>query len=162
MLYTTLDSPFGKLLLAKDVDGLSMIQFETEWRLDAAWHSDPERFAAEIAQLREYFDGTRRVFDVPLALRGTPFQIKVWAALTDIPYGTTITYGELARRIGQPNAVRAVGAANGKNPVPIIVPCHRVIGSDGSLTGYGGGVAIKAALLDHERQHGQGVQLRLF
>ena len=113
-----------------------------------------------MAQLREYFEGTRQVFDVPLALSGTPFQLKVWAALTDIPYGETITYGELAQRIGQPDAVRAVGAANGKNPVPIIVPCHRVIGSNGKLTGYGGGLPIKAALLDLERRNKHGEQLR--
>jgi methylated-DNA-[protein]-cysteine S-methyltransferase len=162
VIYTIMDSPIGKLLLGKEADGLAMIQFEHQWTIDPAWCSEAERFAAEMAQLRGYFEGSRRVFDVPLALTGTPFQLKVWAALNDIPYGETVTYGELARRVGQPDAVRAVGAANGKNPVPIIVPCHRVIGSNGELTGYGGGLPIKAALLDLERRYRHGEQLRLF
>jgi methylated-DNA-[protein]-cysteine S-methyltransferase len=104
-----------------------------------------------VAQLEAYFRGERRVFDLPLALRGTPFQLRVWAELLRIPYGATISYGELARQLGDPNLTRAVGAANGANPVSIIVPCHRVIGADGSLTGYGGGLEMKRRLLALER-----------
>ncbi|WP_108666467.1 methylated-DNA--[protein]-cysteine S-methyltransferase [Euzebya rosea] len=103
-------------------------------------------------QLEEYFTGDREAFDVPLAPAGTPFQLTVWRALRDIPYGETIDYGELARRIGRPTASRAVGAANGRNPISIVVPCHRVIGSTGTLTGYGGGVERKQALLDLEQR----------
>jgi len=103
-------------------------------------------------QLRAYFKGTLKDFSLPLDLDGTPFQLKVWNALQKIPYGTTISYGELARWIGKPKAVRAVGGANGRNPIPLVVPCHRVIGSDGSLTGYGSGLPIKSALLEHERK----------
>lgn len=106
--------------------------------------------AAAARQLAEYFAGERRSFDLPLALAGTEFQRRVWAALRDIPYGETISYAELARRIGQPTAMRAVGLANGRNPVSIVVPCHRVIGASGSLTGYGGGLASKAKLIELE------------
>jgi methylated-DNA-[protein]-cysteine S-methyltransferase len=98
-------------------------------------------------QLREYFSGQRKIFDFPLAPKGTPFQLAVWNALLQIPYGDTVTYAELARRIGKPSAVRAVGAANGANPIPVIIPCHRVIGSNGTLTGYGGGIERKQWLL---------------
>ncbi len=109
--------------------------------------------AAEAArQLREYFDGERTEFDVPLGLAGTPFQQRVWAALRRIPYGETVSYGELATQIGQPGAARAVGLANGRNPIAIIVPCHRVVGSDGSLTGYGGGLERKRHLLAFEEK----------
>lgn len=109
------------------------------------------RGAAALArELEEYFAGTRRTFAVPLAPKGTPFQQAVWHALLDIPYGDTVSYGELAARIGRPGAVRAVGAANGANPIPVIIPCHRVIGSDGKLTGYGGGIERKQWLLAHE------------
>lgn len=101
-------------------------------------------------QLEEYFAGTRRVFELPLDLRGTPFQIRTWSALAEIPYGTTVSYGEQARRLDVPRAARAVGAANGSNPLPIVLPCHRVIGADGSLTGYGGGLDMKRWLLAHE------------
>ncbi len=104
-----------------------------------------------ITQLEEYFAGQRREFDLPLAMEGTEFQRSAWQVLTTIPYGETITYGEQATRLGNPQASRAVGAANGANPIPIIVPCHRVVGSDGHLTGYAGGVDIKAWLIDHER-----------
>ncbi len=105
-----------------------------------------------IRQLRAYFAGELEAFDLPLAPEGTPFQLKVWRRLCDVPYGETISYGELARRIGNPNASRAVGLANGSNPIPIIIPCHRVIGSNGSLTGYGGGLPIKEKLLALERR----------
>jgi methylated-DNA-[protein]-cysteine S-methyltransferase len=101
-------------------------------------------------QLREYFAGTRTAFTVPIDLVGTPFQRQAWFGLADIPYGETVSYAEQARRLGRPRAVRAVGAANGRNPVPIVLPCHRVVGSDGSLTGFGGGLHVKQALLDHE------------
>ena len=104
-----------------------------------------------VVQLREYLEGGRTAFDLELAPRGTAFQLAVWNELLTIPYGTTISYGELARRIGKPDAIRAVGAANGANPIPIVIPCHRVIGSNGSLTGYGGGLDIKRALLELER-----------
>ncbi len=103
--------------------------------------------AALLNQLHEYFNGKRKTFDFPLAPKGTPFQLAVWNALLEIPYGDTVTYAELARRIGKPSAVRAVGAANGANPIPVIIPCHRVIGSNGTLTGYGGGIERKQWLL---------------
>jgi len=114
-------------------------------------HSDDLPLLQEAKrQLTAYFDGTLKEFDVPLAMRGTPFQLRVWEELVRIPYGTTMSYGELARRVGNPNASRAVGLANGRNPISIIVPCHRVIGSDGKLTGYGGGLPRKSALLAFE------------
>ena len=109
-----------------------------------------------VSQLRSYFAGEREEFDLPLAPEGTPFQQEVWRRLCEIPYGETISYGELARRIGNPQASRAVGLANGSNPIPIVIPCHRVIGSNGKLTGYGGGLPIKEKLLALERK-----QLRL-
>ena len=101
-------------------------------------------------QLGEYFAGARMAFDLPLDLQGTPFQRQAWLALAESPYGETVSYAEQAVRLGRPSAVRAVGAANGRNPVPIVLPCHRVVGSDGSLTGFGGGLDVKRALLDHE------------
>jgi methylated-DNA-[protein]-cysteine S-methyltransferase len=107
--------------------------------------------AAASAQMEEYFAGTRRRFDLPLDLGGTDFQRQAWLALADVPYGETATYGEQADRIGRPGAFRAVGAANGRNPVPVVLPCHRIIGADGSLTGFGGGLELKQQLLDHER-----------
>jgi methylated-DNA-[protein]-cysteine S-methyltransferase len=110
---------------------------------------------AALVQLRQYFAGQRRTFELPLDLVGTAFQRSAWLALADIPYGETVSYGEQARRLGRPTAVRAVGAANGRNPIAVILPCHRVIGGDGSLTGYAGGLDIKSALLDHERGSGQ-------
>jgi methylated-DNA-[protein]-cysteine S-methyltransferase len=117
---------------------------------------DHAPFARVIEQLTEYFDGGRTTFDVPLDLGGTPFQRVVWEALRDIPYGETFSYGQLADRIGRPTASRAVGLANGRNPVSIIVPCHRVVGSTGDLTGYGGGIERKRYLLDFERHHAAG------
>jgi methylated-DNA-[protein]-cysteine S-methyltransferase len=115
-----------------------------------------ERLGEAVRQLRAYFAGELQAFDLPLAPQGTPFQLAVWKHLCEIPYGETISYGELARRIGNPNASRAVGLANGSNPIPIVIPCHRVIGSNGKLTGYGGGLPIKDKLLGLERR-----QLRL-
>lgn len=111
---------------------------------------DPGRLEPYVRELQEYFQGSRRQFTVPLDLRGTPFQLSVWAALSEIPYGQTRTYAQIAQRIGKPRAVRAVGAANGCNPVAIVVPCHRVIGKDGSLVGYSGGLDIKEDLLQLE------------
>lgn len=157
--YEDIDSPVGTLRLVADQQGLREIRFEHE-RDPGATPPDWVRSHAALAfariQLGEYFSGKRRHFDLPLHPIGTPFQRTVWAALGDIPYGTTISYGELARRIGKPQAMRAVGAANGRNPLSIVLPCHRVIGADGSLTGYGGGLPIKRHLLALEAQTARG------
>jgi len=145
-----IDSPVGRLLLAGDGDSLIQLGFQSgprPLRPADSWIEDGTPFRAAVAQLEEYFAGKRRRFELPLAPRGTEFQRQVWRALTEIPYGKTISYGELARRIRKPSASRAVGLANGANPLPIIVPCHRVIGADGSLTGFGGGLPIKRRLL---------------
>ena len=149
MLFTILDFPIGKLLLARDDHGLAAIQFDPQPHDD--WTPDDSAFADARAQLDEYFAGKRRAFDLKLAPRGTSFQLEVWAALRAIPYGETRSYREIARTIGRPEAIRAVGAANGANPLPIIVPCHRVIGANGSLTGFGGGLPVKRYLLDLEQ-----------
>jgi len=151
--YAYLDSPIGRLLLAGAADGLLMISFPSGRRPrepSASWIRDDGALAEAIAQLRSYFAGERREFTLPLRAGGTPFQERVWDALRQVPFGATISYGELARRIGQPLAARAVGAANGANPLPIVVPCHRVIGADHSLTGFGGGLETKRFLLAHE------------
>jgi methylated-DNA-[protein]-cysteine S-methyltransferase len=140
----TLDSPIGPLSIATDEQG-RLLQIHFGHRELESGNCD-----AVVTQLAEYFAGTRRTFEVELAPKGTPFQLDVWRALCEIPYGDTITYAELARRIGNPAAVRAVGAANGANPIPLIVPCHRVIGSNGTLTGYGGGIDRKQFLLTLE------------
>jgi methylated-DNA-[protein]-cysteine S-methyltransferase len=142
----------GTLLLAARQDGLTHLLFADRNRRDEAPRGDGSAAAATILaaardQLDEYFAGRRRRFDLRLAPAGTGFRLAVWRQLTRIPYGRTTSYGELAAAIGRPRAVRAVGAANGANPISIIVPCHRVIGRDGSLTGYGGGLAAKRALL---------------
>jgi methylated-DNA-[protein]-cysteine S-methyltransferase len=153
--YTQIDSPIGPLLLAGDDTGLRQIEFMNSKRAhppDQEWQQDPRPLKEAIRQLRAYFAGKLESFDIPLAPEGTPFQQTVWRRLCDIPYGETISYGELARRIGNPNASRAVGLANGSNPIPIIIPCHRVIGSNGKLTGYGGGLPIKEKLLALERR----------
>jgi len=151
-LYTTVDSPIGELLLVGDghaLQGLYM-QAGRPKKIRPDWERSDEPFAAVAKQLAEYFAGERREFDVPLLLDGPPFQRQAWHALREIPYGETVSYGEQARRIGQPDAARAVGAANGQNPIAVIVPCHRVIGADGSLTGFGGGLHRKRLLLDLE------------
>ncbi len=156
MDYDHLDSPIGRLLLAADEQGLRYVGFpsaDQDERIAADWRRDRSTLGPAIAQLEAYFDGRLHDFDVLLAAQGTPFRKTVWDELVRIPYGQTISYGELARRIGNPVASRAVGAANGANPLPIIVPCHRVIGSGGKLTGFGGGLPIKQWLLDHERRH---------
>lgn len=148
--YDQIDTAIGHLLLVADSTGLREIWFETgkhQKMPDPAWQHAPSKLAFARQQLQEYFAGKRQVFELPLHPLGTPFQIAVWHALAKIPYGATVSYGELARRIGQPQAVRAVGAANGRNPLPIVLPCHRVIGSNGSLTGFGGGLPTKQFLL---------------
>ncbi len=150
MRYDEIDSPVGPLLVAADDDGLRLIHFQAAHRRkpEPSWQRDPAAFRDAAVQLGEYFRRERRAFDLPLAPRGTPFQLATWRALSTIPYGETISYEELARRVGRPSASRAVGAANGANPLPIVVPCHRVIGKNGSLTGFGGGLDTKRVLLE--------------
>jgi methylated-DNA-[protein]-cysteine S-methyltransferase len=151
--YTTVDSPVGELLLVGDeraLHGLYMQEGRTASVVGADWNRDDEAFRDARTQLDEYFEGDRASFDLSLELEGTPFQRRVWRALREIPYGETVSYGALARRIGRPESSRAVGAANGRNPISLIVPCHRVIGSDGGLTGYGGGIERKRFLLAME------------
>ena len=155
VFYTTFESPVGPLLLAGDSNALRMVSFETGKHAAPPrpdWKQNGAVFREVIGQLQAYFRGERKEFDLPLALEGTEFQLRVWKALRAIPYGETISYAQLARRIGNPKAVRAVGLANGSNPIPIIVPCHRVIGSDGSLTGFGGGLSTKKRLLELENK----------
>jgi methylated-DNA-[protein]-cysteine S-methyltransferase len=156
MYYCYFDTPIGELLLAGEADSLSMIGFpkgamrrdpETDWIYNEA------PFEIVRRQLGEYFAGERKDFDLALSLSGTEFQVAVLEALQRIPYGETTSYGAVAKLIGRPKAVRAVGAANGRNPIPIIVPCHRVIGSSGDLTGFGGGLDTKAALLRLEAEN---------
>ena len=156
MYYCYLNSPIGDLLLAGDDDGLSLIGFpQGKMRHDPEpdWIFNEKPFAAVRQQLEEYFAGERTVFDLPLHLSGTDFQVQVLQELQRIPYGETTSYGDIAKRIGRPKAMRAVGAANGRNPIPIIVPCHRVIGSSGDLTGFGGGLDTKEALLRLEAEN---------
>lgn len=156
MRYTTFETPLGRLLLAGDGDAIQWIDLPNARRplaIAAEWRNDPDAFAEARRQFDAYFAGTLRQFDLPLDPRGTPFQLGVWNELARIPYAQTISYVELARRIGKRNASRAVGLANGRNPLSIILPCHRVIGANGSLTGYGGGLAAKQFLLAHERRH---------
>ena len=143
-------APIGDLLLVADEEGLVRIEFSKGVRTGFS-RSESGRLKPALTQIAEFFDGRRKSFDVKLALRGTPFQLEVWRTLLRIPYGETRTYAEIARSIGRPAATRAVGAANGANPIPIIVPCHRVIGSNGSLTGFGGGIDVKRWLLDFEK-----------
>ena len=154
MNYRYVQSPIGDILIAGDADGLKFVGFPGgKGRLEpeASWQLDNEAFEDVRKQLGEYFAGTRKRFDLQLAPHGTPFQLQVLDALQKIPYGETCSYLDIANRIGKPKAVRAVGAANGRNPLPIIIPCHRVIGADGSLTGFGGGLPTKRFLLDLER-----------
>ena len=153
MYYCWFDSPIGKLLLAGDMQGLHWLGFphgkgHLEPRSD--WVADDDFFVETRRQLSAYFKGELKQFSLALAPQGTEFQLTVLEALQRIPYGETRSYGELARDIGRPNASRAVGAANGRNPLPIVIPCHRVIGSNGTLTGFGGGLEIKQFLLDLE------------
>jgi len=157
MIYDYVESPIGKLLLAADDSGLRYIGFELGrhpvWIGDD-WQRDHGALSAARAQLDAYFAGELMQFDLPLAAQGSEFDLRVWSELQRIPYGATLSYGELANRVGDPLAARAVGAANGRNPLPIVVPCHRVIGANGSLTGFGGGLATKKFLLEHEQRYG--------
>lgn len=158
MYYCYVPSPIGDLLVAGDADGLEFVGFPSgKMRRDPEkdWIFKEEPFAEARRQLDEYFAGDRKVFELPLKLSGTEFQVQVLEELMRIPYGETTSYGDIAKRIGRPKAVRAVGAANGRNPLPIVVPCHRVIGSHGDLTGFGGGLDAKAALLRLEAEHSQ-------
>jgi methylated-DNA-[protein]-cysteine S-methyltransferase len=157
--YTQIESPVGPLLLVADDAGLHEILFVTgrhPAQPESSWIEDPAPLTETIRQLQAYFAGDLETFNLQLAPEGTPFQLEVWRRLCDIPYGETISYSELAGRIGNPKASRAVGLANGSNPIPIVIPCHRVIGSNGKLTGYGGGLPIKEKLLALEKR-----QLRL-
>jgi methylated-DNA-[protein]-cysteine S-methyltransferase len=166
MDYCAVSTPVGRLLLAGDRDGLRRISFQNGFHpVEPApdWRRTKEPFAEVLAQLDDYFAGRLRRFELPLAPQGTPFQREVWSALTAIPYGDTVSYRELACRLGRPLASRAVGAANGRNPIPIVIPCHRVVGADGSLTGFGGGLEIKRQLLALEcrgaRRPGEPLEL---
>jgi methylated-DNA-[protein]-cysteine S-methyltransferase len=149
--YDTLESPLGELLLVGDGRALTGLYMDAA--PEPGWERDPAAFREAAGQLRAYFAGELREFDLALAPDGTPFQQEVWAALREIPYGQTITYSELAAAVGRARAVRAVGAANGRNPISIVIPCHRVIGAGGALTGYGGGLGRKRMLLDLEAAH---------
>lgn len=155
--YVWEDSPVGRLMIAGDTHGLRFILFaEGRSRPEPkpGWREDGTRLAEAVRQLREYFAGRLRRFELPLSMEGTPFQQRVWRELQAIPYGETISYAELARRVGCPGGSRAVGLANGANPVSIVVPCHRVVGSSGKLVGYGGGLRNKEWLLALERGGG--------
>ncbi|CRF28599.1 methylated-DNA--protein-cysteine methyltransferase [Mycobacterium tuberculosis] len=163
IIYDEMESPIGPLTLGWSDKGLCSIEFgtfvEAENKLKAwsrrrygteKWEQAPESPAEAARQLRDYFAGALHSFDLPLDLQGTSFQLKVWEALAEIPFGSTRSYKDIAERIGSPQAVRAVGGANNGNPVPIIIPCHRVIGANGTMVGYGGGLDIKTFLLQHE------------
>ena len=163
MRFTHLDTPLGRLLITGDGAGLRRILFPGEGRSeiadatdavdapDSSWQEDDGSLGPVVRQLESYFARRLEEFDLELAPEGTSFQRRVWDELLRIPYGETLSYGELARRLGRPDAARAVGAANGANPLPIVIPCHRVIGADGRLVGYGGGLEIKRTLLDLEQ-----------
>ena len=164
MFYDFFDSPIGPLVVVCDDEALIQLNLPKGGKpghVAPEWQRSPGRLREARAQLAAYFAGKLLNFDVPLAPHGTPFQRRVWDELLRIPYGDTSSYIELARRLGQPSAMRAVGAANGANPLAIIVPCHRVIGADGTLVGYGGGLAAKRWLLDHERRHAPAPLLEL-
>ena len=156
MNYAYLDTPIGTLLIAGDEEAVRRIDFPKDGRAstpEPGWRESSKGVVGQaVKQLREYFAGKRADFDLPLAPEGTEFQQSVWRNLQEIPYGETISYGELAKRVGNPKASRAVGAANGRNPIPIVIPCHRVIGASGKLTGFGGGLPTKEALLALEER----------
>lgn|SRR5262245_28758943 len=157
MNYTYLDTIIGRILIAGDDDAICAIRFERDNRPDPEWQPATRKLLREASrQLELYFERQLREFVLPLRPKGTSFQKTVWRELQKIPYGGTISYGELACRVGKPHASRAVGAANGANPIPIVIPCHRVIGANGKLTGFGGGLPIKQKLLALE-----SAQLRL-
>ncbi len=151
--YDQMPSPIGPLFLVADDEGLREVRFELDRRPHTpleGWLHSPQKLAEVRRQLEAYFAGQRHTFDLPLKPVGTEFQQSVWQALTTIPYAVTTSYGHISAQIQRPKASRAVGAANGRNPIPIIIPCHRVIGSNGTLTGFGGGLAAKQWLLEHE------------
>jgi methylated-DNA-[protein]-cysteine S-methyltransferase len=155
IFFTCLDSPVGALFLTSNGEAITELFMEKhkgEPKPINKWRRDDNLFREAADQLRAYFAGELTDFDLPLATTGAPFQQRVWAELRKIPYGSTVSYGELARRMGSPKASRAVGAANGGNPISIIIPCHRVIGSNGKLTGYGGGIERKKFLLEFEAE----------
>jgi methylated-DNA-[protein]-cysteine S-methyltransferase len=165
-VHTVVDSPVGPLTLVATDGALAGLYMDDQRHRPAGeafgereefGAPDPTPLREAADQLEDYFAGRRTVFDVPVAFAGTPFQNRVWAALREIPFGETLSYGELAERVGRPGAARAVGLANGRNPIGIVVPCHRVVGGGGSLTGYGGGLARKRYLLDLERRVRGGV-----
>ncbi len=159
MFYYVHRSPVGRLLLVGNHDGLQRLQFQDgnhPQAIEPGWKKDRTVFEPIISQLEDYFDGRLKRFSLTLSLQGTDFQQRVWKALQKIPYGKTVSYGTIAKQIGNPQASRAVGAANGNNPISIIVPCHRVIGHNGKLVGFGGGLPIKQTLLSHEQQHCYG------
>lgn len=156
LFYCVMKSPVGKLLLMGDRDGLKLLSFQDGAHpipLDRNWTHDEKPLRKVISQLEAYFEGKLKNFTLQLTPEGTPFQRRVWQALQKIPYGKTVSYGEIAKAIGKPQASRAVGAANGQNPLSIVIPCHRVIGSTGQLVGYGGGLRIKETLLSLEHRH---------
>ena len=153
--FSYVQTPIGELLVAGTESVLKLISFPTKIQRrfpHSCWVEDSQPLTPVIEQLKAYFDGKLRSFDLVLSLDGTSFQKEVWRALQEIPYGQTTSYGEIALKIGRPKAVRAVGVANGKNPVPIVIPCHRVIGKSGDLIGFGGGLELKEKLLSLERQ----------
>ena len=155
-------SPVGKLLLVGDGLNLTALGFpygKMKRKSEVAWIKDGSTFKNTVDQLEAFFAGERKSFDLNLSVMGTPFRKSVWSALMDIPYGETWSYSELANHIGRPNACRAVGSANGMNPIPIIIPCHRVIGSNGSLTGFGGGLKTKKFLLELESKNNRVVKI---
>ena len=156
LAYSHYESPVGDLLLAGDGERLHLVSFPVDrYRREPpdGWRRDDAALAEPCRQLKAYFAGELDDFDLPLRFSSTAFQNRVWGALTEIPYGGTASYGAIAARIGRPTASRAVGAANGANPLPIVVPCHRVVGANGDLTGFGGGLPTKRFLLEHERRH---------
>ncbi len=150
LITRTVETPIGELTLVASEAGLRAVHWPGREPDPVAVPGDSAVLDAAAAPLRGSFAGERTDFDLPLDLVGTDFQVDAWRALAEIPYGATVSYAEQASRLGRPAAVRAVGAANGRNPLPIVLPCHRVVGSDGSLTGFGGGLGVKRALLDHE------------
>ena len=154
--YTHMNSPLGRILLAWNEHGLTRVNFQDgseTFEPPSSWCHTEDDGLDVVDQFRAYFAGGLTAFDLPMAPQGTAFQLSVWQALEDIPYGQTASYGQIARQIGRPTAFRAVGAANGRNPLPVVIPCHRVVGSDGRLTGYTGGLHIKEFLLTLERGH---------
>jgi methylated-DNA-[protein]-cysteine S-methyltransferase len=165
--YTLAQTSIGELLLVSDGQALLAVDFEMAptatrarggghaVRVGADWVADPAPLAGAVEQLNAYLAGELTVFDLPVALAGSGFQRQVWELLADIPYGHTTSYGRLAARLGRPSASRAVGMANGRNPIPIVLPCHRVVGASGALTGYGGGLDRKRLLLDLEQRDGR-------